>query len=177
MKFIFAGTNVNVTRLKGLAEEKLSKLDQYFDKDLECHVTFSRQREMEIVEVTIYLPGDILRAEEATPSFRDSIDRVLDSLERQVHKYKTRLQKRYKNNETIKFANIEDLEDEEEDDEPKIVKTKSFALKPMTPEEACLQMDLLSHQFFIFQDGNDGEVKLVYKRNDGDYGLIEAETN
>lgn len=173
MKFMFAGINVDASEYSEMAEEKLSKLDQYFDEDLQCNVTFQTQRDEAIVEVTIYLPGNIIRSEESSPSFRDSIDLALDTLERQVRKHKTKLQNRYQANETIKFGEFEKLEEEAESDEPRIVKTKSFGLKPMDAEEACLQMELVGHKFFVFLDSEDDQVKVVYKRKDGNYGLIE----
>ena len=103
-----------------------------------------------------------------------SIDKAVDVLERQVRKHKTKLQKRYKNTETIRFENVVPLS-VEEDDKPKLVKTKKFNLKPMSSEEAILQMELLRHNFFIYLDGESDVVGVVYKRKDGDYGLIEPE--
>lgn len=176
MKFVFAGINANAGDLKDLAEEKLSKLDQYFERDVEADVTFERYKEEAIVEVTVYLPKSILRAEESADTFPTAIDRVLETLERQVRKHKTKLKNRYHDTETIKFAEFEGFDEgeKEESSEPKIVKVKSFALKPMMAEEACLQMDMLGHNFFVFLDGEDQEVKVVYKRKDGNYGMIES---
>lgn len=175
MKFMFAGINVDASKYSAMAEEKLSKLDQYFDEDLQCDVTFETIKNEAIVEVTVYLPGNIIRSEESSSSFRDSIDLALDTLEGQIRKYKTKLQKRYQATDTIKFGDFLDNDDidEEEDQGPKIVKTKNFGLKPMNPEEASLQMELLGHNFFVFLDGEDEQVKVVYKRKDGNYGLIE----
>lgn len=173
MKFMFAGINVDAGDISGLAEDKLSKLDQYFDEDLQCDVTFESKHDDKIVEVTVYLPGTILRAEEAAETFPNAIDLALDTLEGQVRKYKTKLRKRYQDTDTIKFGDYDETNEKEDDDEAKIVKVKSFSLKPMIPEEACMQMDMLGHNFFVFLDGEDEEVKVVYKRNDGNYGLIE----
>lgn len=174
MKFMFAGINVDASKYSAMAEEKLSKLDQYFDEDLQCDVTFETLKNEAIVEVTVYLPGNIIRSEESSTSFRDSIDLALDTLEGQIRKYKTKLQRRYQSTDTIKFGDFLDSDDiDEEDQGPKIVKTKNFGLKPMDPEEASLQMELLGHNFFVFLDSEDDQVKVVYKRKDGNYGLIE----
>lgn len=174
MKFMFAGINVDASKYSAMAEEKLSKLDQYFDEDLQCDVTFETLKNEAIVEVTVYLPGNIIRSEESSSSFRDSIDLALDTLEGQIRKYKTKLQRRYQSTDTIKFGDFLDSDDiNEEDQGPKIVKTKNFGLKPMDPEEASLQMELLGHNFFVFLDSEDDQVKVVYKRKDGNYGLIE----
>lgn len=174
MKFMFAGINVDASKYSAMAEEKLSKLDQYFDEDLQCDVTFETLKNEAIVEITVYLPGNIIRSEESSTSFRDSIDLALDTLEGQIRKYKTKLQRRYQSTDTIKFGDFLDSDDiDEEDQGPKIVKTKNFGLKPMDPEEASLQMELLGHNFFVFLDSEDDQVKVVYKRKDGNYGLIE----
>ncbi len=174
MKFMFAGINVDASKYSAMAEEKLSKLDQYLDEDLQCDVTFETLKNEAIVEVTVYLPGNIIRSEESSSSFRDSIDLALDTLEGQIRKYKTKLQRRYQSTDTIKFGDFLDSDDiDEEDQGPKIVKTKNFGLKPMDPEEASLQMELLGHNFFVFLDSEDDQVKVVYKRKDGNYGLIE----
>src|SRR5699024_5538469 len=121
------------------------------DEDLQCDVTFETLKNEAIVEVTVYLPGNIIRSEESSSSFRDSIDLALDTLEGQIRKYKTKLQRRYQSTDTIKFGDFLDSDDiDEEDQGPKIVKTKNFGLKPMDPEEASLQMELLGHNFFVF---------------------------
>ncbi len=176
MKMIYAGTNVEVTTaLRDVTEKKLTKLDKYFQKDIEGTVTFSTQKNMKIIEITINLPGTIIRAEESSDDMYASIDKAVDVLERQVRKYKTKLQKRYKNNETIRFENVVPLTVEEDSEKPKLVKTKRFSLKPMSSEEAILQMELLRHNFFVYLDGETDLVGIVYKRKDGDYGLIEPE--
>ena len=177
MKINFTGKNLDVTEaLRNVTEKKMSKLDKYFQKDIEGNVTFSSEKNRKIIEVTINLPGTIIRAEESSDDMYASIDRAVDVLERQMRKYKTKLQKRYKNTETIRFENVEPLPSEEVgDDLPKLVKTKKFFLKPMTSEEAVLQMELLGHNFFIFMDGDTGNVNVVYKRKDNNYGLIEPE--
>lgn len=174
MKMIYTGKNVDVTdALREVTEKKLTKLDKYFQKDIEGTVTFSTQKNRKIIEVTINLPGTIIRAEESSDDMYASIDKAVDVLERQVRKHKTKLQKRYKNTETIRWENVVPLAVEEDTDKPKLVKTKRFNLKPMSSEEAILQMELLRHNFFIYLDGESETVGVVYKRDDGDYGLIE----
>lgn len=178
MKMNFAGKNMDITdALRDVTEKKLSKLDKYFQKDVVGNVTFSSQKNRKIIEVTINLPGTIIRAEEASDDMYASIDKAVDVLERQIRKYKTRLQKKYKNTETIRFENVVPLEtkNKEEEELPKLVKRKQFFLKPMTSEEAVLQMELLGHNFFVFMDGDTGNVNVVYKRKDNNYGLIEPE--
>lgn len=178
MKLNYTGKNYDIsTALREVADKKLGRLDKYFKEDVEGRVTFSTQKNFRIVEVTIFLPGVVLRAEEASDEMYTAIDRCVDALERQIRKYKTRLQKRYNTGETIRFENILHSEDEpvEEDNGPKIVRVKRFGLKPMSPEEAVLQMELVGHAFFVFLDGETNEVQVVYKRKDGDYGLIEPE--
>lgn len=174
MNIIFAGKNMEITNsLREVTEKKLSKLDKYFDKDIQGNVTFSTQKNRKIIEVTINLPGTIIRAEESSDDMYASIDKAVDILERQIRKYKTRLQKRYQDENTIRFENVIPLSEEREEDKPKIVRTKRFNLKPMNKEEAILQMELLRHNFFIFMEGETGDVNIVYKRKDGNYGLIE----
>ena len=177
MKLNFVGKNMEVTQaLKDITEKKLSKLDKYFKQEAEGNVIYSVERNRKIFEVTINLPGTILRAEEASEDMYASIDKAVDVLERQIRKYKTRLQKRYNNGETIRFENIAPLtEEEEEEDRPKVVKTKRFDMKPMDVEEAILQMELLRHNFFVFLNADTDDLNVIYKRKDGNYGLIEPE--
>ena len=172
----YAGKNMEVTNaLREVTEKKLSKLDKYFQKDIQGNVTFSTQKNRKIIEVTINLPGTIIRAEESSDDMYASIDRAVDVLERQIRKYKTKLQKRYQNGETIRFENVMPLTKENDEDKPKLVKRKRFGLKPMSAEEAILQMELIRHNFFVYMDAETEAVNVVYKRKDGDYGLIEPE--
>ncbi len=174
MNMNYAGKNMEVTdALREVTEKKLSKLDKYFQKDIEGNVTFSTQKNRKIIEVTINLPGTIIRAEESSDDMYASIDKAVDVLERQIRKYKTKLQKRYQNGETIRFENVMPLPAEKDEDKPKLVKRKKFGLKPMSYEEAILQMELLRHNFFVFMDADTDDVSVVYKRKDGNYGLIE----
>lgn len=176
MKLNFTGKNMEITdALRDVTEKKIGKLDKYFQKDIEGNVTFSSEKNRKIIEVTINLPGTIIRAEESTDDMYASIDRAVDILERQIRKHKTKLQNRYKNTETIRFENVVPLPQEEEGDKPKLVKRKKFAIKPMSSEEAILQMELLRHNFFVYLDAETEGIKVIYKRKDGNYGLIEPE--
>lgn len=174
MKFTYAGKDFVISdRLKREAGKKLERLDKYLNEDADTRVVFSETPTDKVCEVTIFLKGGtVLRAEEEEEDVYTAVDRAVDALERQLRKHKTKLQKRYQSEESIRFENIEDPE-EEEDDGPKIVKVKSFGLKPMDSEEAVLQMELLTHNFFVFLNRDTDEVNVVYKRNDGNYGLIE----
>ncbi len=175
MKLIFTGKNVEVTEaLKEVTEKKLNRLNKYFQNDVVGNVVFSVERNWKILEITINLPGTILRVEESSDDMYTSIDKAVDVLERQIRKYKTKLQKRYQAGETIRFENVIPLEEGEEE-KPRIVKTKRFGIKPMSVEEAVLQMELLRHNFFVFMNADTDEVSVVYKRKDGNYGLIEPE--
>ncbi|QQY80084.1 SSU ribosomal protein S30P /sigma 54 modulation protein [Keratinibaculum paraultunense] len=174
MKLTFVGKNIEVTEaLKDVTEKKLGKLEKYFQGDVEGNVVYSVERNRKIIEITINLPGTILRAEESSDDMYAAIDKAVDILERQIRKHKTKLQRRYKNGETIRFENIEPLQEEE--DRPKIVRTKRFDMKPMSVEEAILQMELLRHNFFVFMNAESGDLNVLYKRKDGNYGLIEPE--
>lgn len=176
MNLNYTGKNMDITdALRDVTDKKLARLDKYFQKDIQGNVTFSSEKNRKIIEVTITLPGTIIRAEEATDDMYVSIDKAVDVLERQIRKYKTKLQARYKNTETIRFDNVNPLNAEEQDDTPSIVRRKSFILKPMMEEEAVLQMELLGHNFYVFMDARSGGTSIVYKRKDGDYGLIEPE--
>lgn len=172
----YVGKNIELKEgLKNQAEKKFSKLDKYFSEEIEARVVFSEHKSGQKVEVTVFLPGTILRAEEETDNFFTSIDKALDILERQIRKYKTRLKKRYKNNETIRFDSFEKFapaEEVKEDD--KILRRKEFTLKPMSEEEAIMQMELLNHNFFIFLNSVSEKIEVAYKRKDNNYGIIEV---
>lgn len=172
MKFTITGKNIVLTEaLKDTVERKLGKLGKYFDPDVEAHVTLSVQKTNQRIEVTIPFNGVILRGEEATEDMYTSIDNVVEKIERQIIKHKTRLERKIHEG-TLRFADIPSDFDE---DEPKIVKTKKFAIKPMNVEEAVMQMDLIGHNFYVFMNADTEEVNVVYKRKDGNYGLIEPE--
>jgi len=173
MKLQFIGKNIEITdALKEITAKKFEKLDKFFSKDIEGKVTFSSVKNDKIFEATIYLPNStILRAEESTSDMYTSIDIVLDNLERQIRKNKTKLQKKYQALETIRFEKISEPVEEE----PKIVRVKNFDVATMSEEEAILQIELLNHDFFIFKNAKDSKTNVLYKRKDGNYGLIIAD--
>lgn len=155
-------------------EKKLAKFDKYFPGEAAAIVKLSRVRENERVEVTIQQGSILFRGEDENTTFMNALDCCMDAIERQIRKNKTRLTKRMRENIRIPEYEGGDGDFAEEDDAFRI-RRKSFALKPMTPEEAILQMDLLAHTFFVFNNMETGDVCVVYKRKDGDYGLIEPE--
>lgn len=173
MKVIISGKNLQVKEdLKELITTKLEKFDRYFSSDVEAFATFSHIKDKQVVEVTIPLKhGVIIRAEEISDSMTTSIDRVMDRLSKQMKKHKTGLEKRYRKHDTIRFEHIPDMEEKPET--LSIVRSKRFPVKPMDPEEAVLQMQMLDHDFFVFLNGDTEEVNVVYNRKDGQYGLIE----
>lgn len=176
MKITITGKQIGLTDgLKARVEDRFSKLDKYFYKDTEAVVTLSVQREEQVVEATIRSGSLILRVEEATTDMYMSIDNAVDILERQLRKNKTRLEKKMKKEfvETVAFDNI--LAYPESEGDLKIVRTKKIESKPMSPEEAVLQMELIGHNFFIFTNGETGETNVVYRRKKGDFGLIEVD--
>lgn len=177
MKITVSGKNINITdALRDTVIRKISKLDKYFNPEVEVQAKLSVQKNRHIIEVTITFDGVILRGEESTDDMYTSIDKVQDKLERQISKHKTRLERKLKGNSLKILDNV--LPYIEEDDEqynPTVVRTKRFSIKPMPVDEAILQMDLLGHSFFVFLNAETEEVNVVYKRKDGRYGLIEPE--
>ena len=153
MKFIIIGKNIDVTPgLKDAVENKLGKLQRYFTPDTEIHVTLSVQKEHQKIEVTIPVKGNIIRSEQESDDMYVSIDLVEEVMK-----------------------TLFESEESIEDGEVKIVRTKNFGIKPMYPEDACVQMELLGHNFFVFFNAENEEVNVVYKRKDGSFGLIEPE--
>ena len=175
MKIKIFGKNIEVTEgIKSAVEEKLSKLDKYFTEETRADVTLSVKRNEQKVEVTIPVKGSIIRAEEVSGDMYASIDMARETIERQLVKYKNKLvdkKKAYRDDFTADYIDMD--YDEDEDEAVKIVRTKSFGIKPMDPEEACVQMELLGHNFFVFLNARTDEVNVVYKRKGGTYGLIE----
>ena len=176
---MISGRDIKVTEaLKDYAKEKVGKISKYFDDDtvIEAQISLHVENERHMVEVTMFVDGLTLRAETKTGDMYASIDEVSDKLARQVRKYKSKIRRKLREEklefeEEIVESRHEDYEDEEE--EPQIVRTKRFAMKPMGVQEAAMQMDLLDHDFFVFSNAETEEVNVVYKRNDGNYGLIE----
>ena len=177
MKFTFYEKKMNVTDdLKSYAERKIGKLDRFFKEEGEAHVTFGCERGHYRVEITLNNDGMYYRVSEETSDMFASIDSAVAAIERQIRKNKTRLEKRLRAGAMEReIGAIPSYVVPEEEEEFKIIKTKRFSIKPMTPEEAILQMNLLGHEFFVFrnQDADDG-FALVYKRRKGGYGLIES---
>jgi len=180
MKFKFTDKKIKGTDdLRDYAERKIGKLDRFFKKESQASVTFSTERGRYIAEITINNDGTYFRVKGTTHDIYASVDSAVAAIERQIRKNKTRLSKQIragsldKSREPVVMPEI--AEDEEDSTEFKIVRTKMFPVKPMTPEEAVLQMNLLEHEFFIFKNQNSKDnFSIVYKRKQGDYGLIET---
>ena len=182
MRVTTKGRHVEVTdAVRAYAEKKLQHLIHILPSVRDAHVIVSTQRNWQIVEVLLDGDGVFLRAEERTPDAYASIDAVVEKLEQQIKRFKGKLLQRPRTgaSETVAMppAGAEpEPAGEEEEPLPVIVRTKRFPLKPMTPEEAAMQMEMLNHDFFVFQDAESGQVNVIYRRRDGNYGLIEPET-
>lgn len=173
MKITVVGRQMSVRdSLKALVEKKLSKFDRYFGEEAEATVKFGHVRDLERLEITISAGGTLYRCEEEMESFENALDECIESIERQLRKNKTRLEKRLR---TGAFT-ASDVREEIPEDEQTLIRRKTFAMKPMTADEAILQMNLLGHSFFMFADAASGKICVVYRRNDGAYGVIEPET-
>ena len=184
MKFIISGKNIEVTPgLKDAIEQKLGKLERYFTPETEINVTLSVEKGRQKIEVTIPVKGNIIRSEQTSNDMYVSIDLVEEIIERQLRKYKNKLVARNQGHPTSSAPSgnsfrkefFDSEEETTEDDEVRIVRTKKFGIKPMFPEDACVQMELLGHNFFVFSNAETDEVNVVYKRKDGSFGLIEPE--
>lgn len=175
MKFIISGRNIDITDgLRTAVEDKLGKLERYFTADTEIIVTLSVEKERQKIEVTIPVKGNIIRSEQVSNDMYVSIDLVEEIIERQLRKYKTKIINKKQNVETFQPEFVEkDYEDDT--NEIKIIRTKKFGFKPMYPEDACVQMELLGHNFFVFLNAETEEVNVVYKRKGNTYGLIEPD--
>ena len=156
-------------------EAKLSRLGKYFSNDIETNIMLSTEKGRQKIEATINADGAIFRAEESTQDIYNGIDRIVDKLSSQMSKFKRRIAKRHKDNKAILFGDIPDSTDDE-GEAFEIVRRKTYELMPMTPEEAILQMEMLSHSFYVFLDMERNQASVVYKRNDGKYGLLETTT-
>ena len=175
MRYIISGKNIDVTEgLKTAVYEKIGKLERYFTPETEIHVTLSVEKERQKIEVTIPMKGNIVRAEQVSTDMYVSIDLVEEVIERQLRKYKNKLIQQKQSSINFNQAFVDDVDDNE-DEEVNIIRTKRFAIKPMDAEEACIQMDLLGHNFFVFRNADTEEVNVVYKRKGNTFGLIEPE--
>ncbi|WP_349408623.1 ribosome hibernation-promoting factor, HPF/YfiA family [Pseudalkalibacillus sp. SCS-8] len=190
MNFNIRGENIEVTpALRNYSEKKVKKLERYFDgtPNSDVYINLKVFNNEQLVEVTIPMPGLLLRAEESHDDMYAAIDLVVEKLERQIRKHKTKVNRKFRQGGTIKFAFANGngsaapattttlLEEEEDEDEFQVVRNKRFDLKPMDTQEAILQMDMLGHNFFVFSHAETGETNVVYKRKDGKYGLIAPE--
>ena len=178
MRYTITGRNIEVTPgLKAAVEKKIGKLEHFFTPDTEVFVALSAQKDMQKIEVTIPVKGNTIRAEESSTDMYVSIDLVEEIIERQIRRYRKKLID--KKQAALSFSqNFIDEGEEDEtsyDDEILIVKTKRFAVKPVNPEETCLQMEMLGHNFYVFLNSDTDQVNVVYKRKNGTYGLIEPE--
>ena len=174
MNFIISGKNLTVTDgLRTAVEDKLGKLERYFTPDTEVIVTLSVQKSRQKIEVTIPVKGNIIRSEQVSNDMYVSIDLVEEVIERQLRKYRTKISAKKYAPAIFQDDFVE--ADDAEDEEIKIVRTKRFGMKPMYPEDACIQMELSGHDFFVFRNAENDEVNVVYKRKGHTYGLIEPE--
>lgn len=172
MQYIITGRNIDITDgLRSRIQKKIGKLERYFNDDTEVYVTLSVEKDRQKIEVTIPVRGTIIRSEQESSDMYVSIDLVQEIIERQLKRYKTKITDQYQSGGVFSESFLQ-----EEDDEPEaitIMKTKRFAIKPMDAEEACLQMELLGHNFYVFSNSDTDEVNVVYKRKNDTYGLIE----
>ena len=176
MNFIKSEKNIEITQgLKDTIERKLGKLERYFTPDTEIIVTLSVEKDRQKIEVTIPVKGDIIRSEQESTDMYVSIDLVEEVIERQLRKYKNKLVAKHQAGGSFNQTFVESEDEVADSNEIRIVRTKRFGIKPMFPEDACMQMDLLGHNFFVFSNAETEEVNVVYKRKDGSFGLIEPE--
>ena len=177
MRISITGKNLEISDyLNELVNKKVGKLERFFPQDTEVFVTLSVERNRHIVEVTIPYEGGVIRGEEITGDMYASIDNVLDKLEKQIIRHRTRLEK------CLRVGAVREIEtrfgaelDEADDEGPKIVRVKRFAIKPMSEEEAMLQIEMVGHSFYVFLNSETNQMNVLYKRKDGNYGLIEPE--
>ena len=173
MKFIISGKNIEVTPgLKDAIEQKLGKLERYFTPETEINVTLSVEKGRQKIEVTIPVKGNIIRSEQTSNDMYVSIDLVEEIIERQLRKYKNKIVQREQGGGSFRQ---EFIDKEAEDEEVRIIRTKQYDLKPMYPEDACVQMEMLGHSFYVFVNAETDQVNVVYKRKGNTYGLLEPE--
>ncbi|MCD8503296.1 MAG: ribosome-associated translation inhibitor RaiA [Bacillaceae bacterium] len=180
MNFNIRGENIEVTpALRNYVEKKIGRLDRYFNTVPAAPVNVNMQviNNQQIIEITIPMPQLLLRAEESNADMYAAIDLVVEKLERQIRKHKTKVNKKFRQDGSLKYMFRSDVADVtfEDEDELEVVRTKRFSLKPMDTEEAILQMDMLGHNFFVYSNADNGETNVVYRRKDGRYGLIEPQ--
>ncbi|MBR0147514.1 MAG: ribosome-associated translation inhibitor RaiA [Eubacterium sp.] len=175
MNYMISGKNIDVTEgLKQAVYDKLGRLEKFFNEDTNAQVTFSVEKERQKIEVTIPMKGHIIRAEQVSDDMYVSIDMVVEIIERQVTRYKKRIVDQEQDAAFFQNQFLEEDDDSDADD-INIIRSKRFAVKPMYPEDACVQMELLGHNFYVFRNAETDEVNVVYKRKGNTYGLIEPE--
>ena len=175
MRITITGRNIELTDgIKEAVQDKLSKLEKYFSADTDVFVTLSVEKERQKIEVTIPVKGHIIRSEQGSSDMYVSIDLVEEVIERQLKRYRTKIIDRNQSAGTGFAQDFIDIDGDEEE-EVKIVRTKRFGMKPMYPEDACVQMELSGHDFFVFRNAETDEVNVVYRRKGNTYGLIEPE--
>ena len=175
MRYTITGRNIEVTPgLRNMVEKKIGKLEHFFTPDTEVIVAGSAQKERQKSELTLRIKGNTIRAEESSTDMYVSIDLVEEVIERQIRRYRKKLIDKKQSALSFSQAFIEE-EDERPEEDIRIVKTKKFAIKPIDPEEACLQMEMLGHNFYVFLNADTDQVNVVYRRKNGTYGLIEPE--
>ena len=173
MRFVISGKNIDVTEgLRSAVTDKLGKLERYFTPDTEVHVTLSVEKERQKIEVTIPVKGTVIRSEQVSNDMYVSIDLVEEVIERQLRKYKNKIVQREQGGGSFRQ---EFIDKEVEDEEVRIIRTKQFDMKPMYPEDACVQMEMLGHSFYVFVNAETEQINVVYKRKGNTYGLIEPE--
>jgi len=173
MNFIISGKNIDVTDgLKKAVQDKLGKLERYFTPETEIIVTLSVEKERQKIEVTIPVKGSIIRSEQVSNDMYVSIDLVEEVIERQLRRYKKKLIDKHQEGSNFQKAFIED---EYDDEEVNISRVKKYDVKPMYPEDACVQMELLGHNFYVFVNAETDQVNVVYKRKGNTYGIMEPE--
>lgn len=174
MKVNITSKNMNASdHLKETIESKLDRLGKYFSNEIEANVTLTMEKGRQKIEATINANGTIFRAEETANDAYNGIDRIVEKLSSQMSRFKTKLQRKHKDNKDLQFAELPDVADEELE-EMRVVRRKKFDLMPMSVDEAIMQMELLEHTFFVFLNMETDSVNVVYKRRDNDYGLLET---
>ena len=173
MKIVVTGKNISVNdKIQDAIDKRFEKLGKFFSDDAKANVFIRPERDKVKMEATISVKGAIFRAEDVKQDIFDCIDVVAEKLQKQMSKHKGKMQKKYRGNESVRFDMIPDSPDQ---DEPKVVRTKKFQLEAMTADEATLQMKMLQHDFYVYLDSKTDAVNVVYKRKDGEYGVLETE--
>ena len=176
MNYMISGKNIDVTEgLKQAIYDKLGRLEKFFSEDTNAQVTLSVEKERQKIEVTIPMKGHIVRAEQVSDDMYVSIDMVAEIIERQVVRYKKKIIDQSQDAAFFQNGFLEEEDEDDDSDDIQIIRSKRFAVKPMYPEDACVQMELLGHSFYVFRNAETNEVNVVYKRKGNTYGLIEPE--